>query len=104
MIQKLTDDTFTPTISATEKPVLVDFSAPWCGPCRIQRPVLQSFADAHPEVEVVELDIQDSPKVANALRIQSVPTLVLFRGGEPVVRARGLQTASKLEAMLRSAP
>ena len=101
MIDLLNDTTFASAIQQGGA-VLVDFSAKWCGPCKMQKPVLSAFADKHPEVRVVEVDVDDSPRTANDLGIQAMPTLVLFRGGQPVARVRGLQSAAKLEALLAS--
>lgn len=100
MIRTLDDTTFSSALHANDKPLLVDFSAPWCGPCKLQRPILTSFAEKHPELDVAEVDIDASPQTARALNVLSVPTLVVFRGGEPVAQVRGLQSAAKLEALL----
>ncbi len=102
-MRQLTDADFDATIGQNDKITLVDFSSPGCGPCKLQRPVLESFGAQHPELQVAELDIASSPKTANALKIHAVPTLMLFRGGEPIARARGLQTMRKLESLLRRA-
>jgi thioredoxin 1 len=101
MIDLVNDTTFANVINQGDA-VLVDFSAKWCGPCKMQKPVLSAFAEKHPEIRVVEVDVDDSPRTAGHLGIQAMPTLVLFRGGQPVARARGLQNAAKLEALVAS--
>jgi thioredoxin 1 len=100
MIHHVNDDTFAHAVLEADKPVLVDFTAKWCGPCKAQKPVLVAFADKHPEIRVVELDVEDSPRAAAAHGVMAMPSLLLFRAGQVVARARGLQSAAKLEALL----
>lgn len=85
-----------------ETPTLVDFYATWCGPCKMQAPILEqvkhSLGDA---VHVVKIDIDRNPEAANHYRVQSVPTLMIFKGGELKWRASGLHQAADLESKLR---
>ncbi|MDE7443150.1 MAG: thioredoxin [Muribaculaceae bacterium] len=84
------------------KPTLVDFFATWCGPCKVQAPILEqvkaSLGDA---VNVIKVDIDKNNDLAARYRVQSVPTLMVFVNGEPVWRASGVHQADVLEAKLR---
>ncbi|MEZ4446685.1 MAG: thioredoxin [Polyangiaceae bacterium] len=101
-MKEVTDATFDSLVRQADKPVLVDFSAAWCGPCKMQKPVLQRFAESHPEIDIVEVDVDVSPATARACGIQAMPTLLLFQGGEVKAMARGLQSAPRIEAMLQN--
>ncbi|WP_338875379.1 thioredoxin [Spirosoma sp. SC4-14] len=81
-----------------ETPVLVDFSAEWCGPCKMMAPILKDFAGRMGgRVRVLKIDVDQSPLVANAYRIQGVPTLILFQKGQIVWRQSGVVQAHQLE-------
>jgi len=83
------------------KPVLVDFFASWCGPCRMQGPVIDEVkAKVGDRADVVKIDIDRNQEVAARYNVRSVPTLILFVGGEPVWRAVGVQPADVLTAKL----
>ncbi len=83
------------------KPTLVDFFATWCGPCKMQGPVLEQvknkFGDS---VNVIKVDVDKNPQLSQEYRVQSVPTLILFKNGEVVWRASGLHQAVQLEEVL----
>jgi thioredoxin len=102
-VKKVTDATFATAVLAAEKPVLVDFSAAWCGPCRVQKPVLERFAAEHPELDVVYVDIDESPRAAREHGVQAVPTLMLFVGGQRKATTQGLQSAARLAGFVESA-
>lgn len=84
------------------KPTLVDFFATWCGPCKMQSPILEQVkAKVGEAANIVKVDIDKAHELAQRYRVQSVPTLILFVGGEPVWRGVGVHQADQLEAKLR---
>ncbi|MBA2248783.1 MAG: thioredoxin [Chitinophagaceae bacterium] len=86
-----------------DQPVLVDFFAEWCGPCKMMAPELKRFADMHKEeVRVLKVDIDKNPAVAQQLNIQGVPTLVLFKKGKILWRQSGAMNAQQLSAIIKS--
>ena len=89
-------------IIAESKPTLVDFFATWCGPCKMQAPILEQVKNRVGDAaNVIKVDIDRNNAIAAKYRVQSVPTLILFKNGEPVWRTVGLQQADLLEGKLR---
>ena len=82
--KKVTDQTFKDDVLASDKPVLVDFWAEWCGPCKMVAPVLEEIAAQHEELTVVKLNIDENPKIAQEYGIMSIPTMSVFQGGKVV--------------------
>lgn len=99
-IEHVNGDSFQAEVLAAPTPVLVDFSAEWCGPCKKLAPVLQELAADTPDVKIVQVDIDESKQLAKTYRVRSVPTLILFKQGEPVSQHRGLADRGTLDALL----
>lgn len=93
----LTDETFDSFISRSSVPVLVDFWAPWCAPCRLISPIVENISNEFREkLAVCKVNIDDSPKTAARLGITSLPTLIVFRDGQPAEKHIGAGSATKL--------
>jgi thioredoxin 1 len=100
MADNIKTDDFDQQVLQSDKPVLVDFWAEWCGPCHAIAPVLDQIAQERDELRVVKLNIDEEPSIAQRYGVMSIPTLILFRGGEPAAAAVGAMPKSMLEQRL----
>jgi thioredoxin 1 len=96
-IETLTDATFDEHVKASDVPVLVDFWAEWCGPCKMISPVLEEIAQEHEgKIRIGKLNIDDNLDVTRRFDVMSIPTLILFKDGEPQVRLIGAKPKGQL--------
>jgi len=96
-IFKVSEATFQSEVLQAASPVLVDFTAVWCGPCKMLEPIVKQLAsDWAGKVRVVKLDVDDNPTLAMQYQVMGVPTLILFKQGQPVERTSGYQPKDRL--------
>ena len=104
MATEIKQDNFDAVVMNADKPVLVDFWATWCGPCRMLTPVLEDVSSAHAdELTVAKVNVDDCPDLAMKFGVMSIPTLILFKDGQIVDKRVGYQPKNALEDMIRQA-
>jgi thioredoxin 1 len=99
-LPEVTDNTFQAEVLESDQPVLVDFWAPWCGPCRVVGPVLEEIQAERDDLRIVKLNTDENPETAAAFQVLSIPTMILFKAGEPAKKIIGAYPKRKLEAEL----
>jgi thioredoxin 1 len=99
----VTDTTFQAEVLESETPVLVDFWAPWCGPCRVVSPILEDINDERDDLRVVKVNTDDNPHIAADYGILAIPTMILFRNGAEAKRIQGAMPRKRIEAELQPA-
>ncbi len=97
---KITATNYDELVARADKPVLLDFWAEWCGPCRMVSPVVEEIAASHPEIAVGKVNVDEEPALAQAFRVQSIPMLVLLRDNAVVAAAVGAQSKEQLDQKL----
>ncbi len=97
-----TDDNFDGEVLKSEKPVLIDFWAPWCGPCKAIGPIVEEIAAQYQDkIKVMKLNVDDAQKAATTYGVRSIPTLMMFKGGKVLDTMIGLVPKEKLEEFVK---
>jgi thioredoxin 1 len=99
-LPNVTDTNFQAEVIESDKPTLVDFWAPWCGPCRVVAPVLEEIAQERDDLRVVKLNVDENQRTAAQFGVLSIPTMILFKNGQPAKTIIGAYPKKKLEAEL----
>ena len=99
-VEHINENQFKSVVLDSQKPVLVDFFATWCGPCRQMSPVLDQIASERSDVKIVKVDVDENQNLAAQFGVMSIPTLIYFKNGKAVSQAVGARSKASLETML----
>jgi len=103
-LAEVTDSNFQAEVLESESPTLVDFWAPWCGPCRVVGPVLEEIAAEHADIKIVKLNVDDNPLTSAQYQVLSIPTMILFKNGAEAKKLIGALPKRKIIEQLELAP
>ncbi len=96
----ITNENFESEVLKSDKPVLLDFWATWCGPCRAFGPVVDAYAEQHPEVKVGKINVDEQAELARTYKVMSIPTAMVVKDGQVANRVSGAMDASQLEEFM----
>ncbi len=97
---KITKENFENEVLNSDKPVLLDFWASWCGPCRMVSPIVDEIADEHPEIKVGKINVDEESELATEFKVMSIPSLFVIKGGEVVNSSVGAKTKNQILDMI----
>ena len=98
---KITNENFNTEVMNSEKTVLIDFYADWCGPCRMVGPILEQIAEEHPEYKICKVNVEDQPELAEKFEVMNIPALFVVKGGEIVNSALGARPKAQILELLK---
>lgn len=101
MAAKITSASFEAEVLKSDKPVLLDFYADWCGPCRMLSPIIEEIAGEHPEIKVGKINVDEEPDLAQAYQIMSIPALLVIKNGKIVASSVGVQPKGSILKMIQ---
>src|SRR5881409_115526 len=100
-IVALTDETFSGSVNGSPEPVLVDFWAPWCAPCRVVAPVLEALAEEYAgRLKIAKMNVDDNPRIPSSYRVTAIPTLLIFKGGQVVDSIVGAHPRNTIQSLI----
>jgi|OM-RGC.v1.030236384 thioredoxin len=102
MVEHITNDVFEEKVSNASKPVIVDFYADWCGPCKRLAPIFEELSEEVPDVDFYKVNVEEAADLAGQFGVASIPTLIIFKDGEQVDRIQGLMQKEELKSVLES--
>lgn len=100
MAVNVTSDNFEQEVLKSDKPVMVDFWASWCGPCKMLGPIVEQIADEHPEYKVCKVNVDEQQQLAAQYNVMSIPTVIAFNNGEKVAQSVGFVPKEKLLGLM----
>ena len=100
-VMNVSKDNFEQEVLGSEKTVLVDFYADWCGPCRMVSPIVDEIAKEHPEYKIVKVNVDAEPELASAYGVMSIPTLIVIKDGKVAEQSTGARPKAQILAMLQ---
>jgi len=100
-VKIITKENFEVELLQSQKTVLIDFWATWCGPCQMLSPVVDSFAEENPDISVCKVNVDEQPELAMAFGIESIPTLIVMKGGKAVNKSLGVIPKEKIAELVK---